>query len=675
MQIVLPATPTARTAGRRRAVGRGAALDGAIVLCLFTLSFWHYLQQVDAPTYHIDEPRWIYRARLLADLRDPLGPAWDDATYRNRLFGDERAILRHQPPLGYFVLGLGILAQGRDLGTHGFYTFSRDDEWNRLNNRVPPYATFLAARRTNALLGILTVVALYAVAKRLANRVAGVAAALVLLPHPIQTYLASTALSDQLFVLLIVLAALAALRLADRPTWPRALLLGALLGLGGATKLSPLLVSLPLAAFGSLLLLPGRAIGPLRFPLFGVTDPAGARRLGLRLLPVPLVAALTFLASYPYLWPDPIGHTRALFDFRVGAMATQRDMFPRAHIDGPLDALHTVADTLTHGGTTTAWLADTLDLDRRYSLDRRYGLSWQGHAWELTLGLLGGAILAITAIRRGIASPHALAALLLGAQLAAIVAGLRIDFWGYYHPFVVALALGIGIAAGTTWVALRRAVRSALAARAAPATAPSSGRATGGREPGVGADPDPRPPRRRRRKSRRGGSRTTRPARSGEHPRSLLSGAILAPFWPGPLPPCGAPIPRLGALGRIGSLADRAEKDLPVSPENARSVDRWGWAGLLRHRARLWKAAVDKPAVGRRGPSYTPAASCRGCKTRRCGRWPRRRGPRSTTVRSSGAGRGCRTRDTGRRWRDLTARKARRDRRSGRQRAAHAKGS
>lgn len=134
MQIALPATTTARTSGRRRAVGRGAALDGAIVLCLFTLSFWHYLQQVDTPSYHIDEPRWIYRARLLADLRDPLGPAWDDATYRSRQFGDERAILRHQPPLGYFVLGLGILAQGRDLGTHGFYTFSRDDEWNRLNN-------------------------------------------------------------------------------------------------------------------------------------------------------------------------------------------------------------------------------------------------------------------------------------------------------------------------------------------------------------------------------------------------------------------------------------------------------------------------------------------------------------------------------------------------------------
>jgi uncharacterized membrane protein len=60
--------------------------------------------------------------------------------------------------------------------------------------------------------------------------------------------LSSQAVADALVTLLLALALLAALRLAARPTWPRALLLGALLGLGAAAKLYPILLVVPLIA-------------------------------------------------------------------------------------------------------------------------------------------------------------------------------------------------------------------------------------------------------------------------------------------------------------------------------------------------------------------------------------------------------------------------------------------
>src|SRR5690606_18180709 len=133
--------------------------------------------------------------------------------------------------------------------------------------------------------------------------------------HPFSAYIGSLATSDALFGLLIALAGLAALRLAERPSWPRAIALGVLLGLGGATKLSPLLLAVPVALLGLLLLVLAKREGH-RSPL------------GWHLASVPITSMLTFVAVYPYLWPDPIGRTLNLFTFRVEEMAAQSSNWP-----------------------------------------------------------------------------------------------------------------------------------------------------------------------------------------------------------------------------------------------------------------------------------------------------------------------------------------------------------
>ena len=50
---------------------------------------------------------------------------------------------------------------------------------------------------------------------------------------------------------------------------------------------------------------------------------AASARLGLMLVAVPAIAVATFVASYPYLWPDPVGRTEKLFEFRVREMRSQ----------------------------------------------------------------------------------------------------------------------------------------------------------------------------------------------------------------------------------------------------------------------------------------------------------------------------------------------------------------
>ena len=203
-----------------------------------------------------------------------------------------------QPPLGSYLMGLGLTLQGRDLDTNGFYDFHFGQDWNWRHGNMPDEADLAAARRTNSVVGALIAVSVYLIARGLSNAVAGIAAAALLVPHPLSIYLSSLAGSDALVTLLVALAALVAMALANRPTWPRAILLGVLLGLGGSAKLSPLALAILLAAAGMVLVIHGwRGSG------------AGARhdgRLGWRLLVQPPLAAPRSLPRSPISGQIPL---------------------------------------------------------------------------------------------------------------------------------------------------------------------------------------------------------------------------------------------------------------------------------------------------------------------------------------------------------------------------------
>ena len=408
---------------------------------LFVLALIQCLGRDTTTPFHADEARWLSRAHFITELKDPFGPTWADYY-----------VTRGQPPLGSYLMGIGLLAQGRDTVTNAVWDFGYDDEWNSFNKAMPVAEDLLAGRRTNAVVAALVVVAVYLIGLRIAGPVGATFGALFLAFHPLHIHLGSQALSDQLLCLMLALAFLAAFWLGNRPTVGRAILLGTFLGLGGATKLSPLLLSVPLAGLGAAY-------------LFGRFREHGPRfwqyrdaRLGLLLLVQPLIAFAAFVAVSPFLWPDPIGRTYALFEFRRIEMVGQGTKWPSVAVASPTAAMSRIGLRLNEDSSTSSRVQEALgDL---------LAISFDPIGFDLLLVCAGGLLLALIVIRRGVFSPVGLLSVLLGGELALIVLGMGSDFYRYYLPIVFISAVLVTVFAEAAWKqAVRLLVRVRLPSR------------------------------------------------------------------------------------------------------------------------------------------------------------------------------------------------------------------
>ena len=417
-----------RTGRRFSAVSRlGRRLMAAVIpILLFLLSLTQCLNDEKITPFHPDEARWLNRAHFITDLKDPFGRMWSDYY-----------ITRGQPPLGSYLMGLGLLAQGRDVETNAVWDFGYDADWNSFNEAMPDPEDLLAGRRTNAVVGALVVVAVYAIGAQIAGRFGAFLGALFLSIHPLHIYLGSQALSDQLLSLTLALAFLAAFWFGKRPSLGRAVLLGILLGLGGATKLSPLLLSVPLAGLGAASLvvqlrLLGR--GFWRRP---------ESRIGMLLLIQPLVAFLSFVAVSPYLWTDPIRRTYYLFEFRRIEMVGQGTNWPSVAVASPTAAISRIGLRLNEGPSTTARLQELIG--------EVTSIGFMPIGFDLLMVCVGGLMFTIMVINKGIVSPHGLVGVLLGSELTLIVLGMGSDFYRYYLPIVFISAVLISVFGDALW--------------------------------------------------------------------------------------------------------------------------------------------------------------------------------------------------------------------------------
>ena len=424
--------------------------DALFAGLVFVFALWVNLHAIPTTEFHRDEARWIHRARFLEELGDPTGAYWR-----------ESELMLGQPPLGSYLMGLGLLLQGRDLQTNGYYNFHYSQAWNQRHGNMPTDLDLQAARRTDSVVGALIAASVYLIASALVNPVAGLAAVALLVPHPLSIYLSSLAGSDALVTLFVVWATLAAMALATRPTWPRALTLGVLLGLGGAAKLSPLGLAIPLAGAGLVLIVHDwRARS---------ASAAHDGALGWRLLPQPAIAAATFIALYPFLWPDPVRRTWALLQFRTDEMYNQGVIWQELKVDGPVDALSRIGHWLGEVDSVTGQGINVVA--------KLFGANWKPMGWDLVLAVIGALILTVLAIQRGLGSRWAMALLVLGGEFALIVLGMRADFSRYLLPVLVGTAVSGGLVVGTVWeLAWARLARRFPSPR--PATV----------EPGEGAD-------------------------------------------------------------------------------------------------------------------------------------------------------------------------------------------
>ena len=407
--------------------------DALLAALVFVVALAVNLHSVPTTQFHRDEARWVHRARFLEQATNPTGEYWR-----------ESEVVIGQPPLGSYLMGLGLVLQGRDLQTNGYYDFHYGQDWNARHGNLPDPLDLEAARRTNSVVGALIAMAIYLIGRGLLNPVAGIAGAALLIPHPLSIYLSSLAGSDAIVALLVAWSALAAMALAQRPTWGRAVLLGILLGLGGSAKLSPLGLIAPLAAAGLVLIWRG----------WRGTDAASQHdgALGWRLLALPPVAAATFIASYPFLWPDPIARTLDLLRFRSLEMQNQGNIWGELRVDGPVDAVTRIYNWLG--------VVDSVTGTAIGNVTQLAGVSFRPMWLDLLLAVTGGIILLGLAVRHGLGSRWALALLVLGGEVALVIVGMRADFARYLLPVLVANAVCGGLVFGMLWQLVARRLTS-----------------------------------------------------------------------------------------------------------------------------------------------------------------------------------------------------------------------
>jgi len=398
--------------------------DALLAAIVFAVALWVNLGAVPTTEFHRDEARWIHRARFLGELQHPTSAYWQ-----------ESELVIGQPPLGSYLTGLGLVAQGQNLETNGYYDFHHNLDWNKRHGNTPDEIDLAAARRTNSVVGALIAASVYLIARGLMNPVAGIAAAALLIPHPLSIYLSSLAGSDAIVSLMVAWAVLAAMLLAERPTWPFAILLGAFLGLGGAAKLTPMALAILLATAGLVLIVTG-------WRWRNASDRHDSD-LGWRLLVQPAIATAMFVLAYPYLWPDPIRRTMTLLRFRASEMENQGAIWTELRVDGPIDALTRIGH----------WLGevDSVTGNGIGAVTGLFGSTWKPMPLDLILAVMGGVILMVLAVQRGLGSRWAMAALLLGGQVLLIVVGMRADFARYLLPVLVANVVCGGLVFGFAW--------------------------------------------------------------------------------------------------------------------------------------------------------------------------------------------------------------------------------
>ncbi|HYH11334.1 MAG TPA: glycosyltransferase family 39 protein [Thermomicrobiales bacterium] len=430
------------------------AVPVLLALVLFTIAFAHYESDVDTTAFHPDESRWLNRAHYLEDLLDPFGTTWND-----------QYLTRGQPPMGSYVMGIGLLVQGSDLDTNRAWEYRRGGEWNVANGMYPTPEDLRTGRMTNVFIGSLAVVVTFLAIRLLSNNLGGVIGALILTFHPLQSWHNRLALADTTLTLTLAALVLALILLVRRPSWYRALAVGILIGLGGANKLTPMALAFVIAGVGAVLLTwtlyrnnRNRLQGE---PWYSVIP--GSQHLSWMLLSAPVIAGATFVAVYPYLWRNPIEHTLLLLDFRQNEMENQARLYPQFAVETTGEAIQKTWDSLAGRWSATEWIAAELGAD---------AVANSLAPLDLILAIIGTVSLITLAVQLPLKSGHLIVALILLVQVVTIILAMRTDFERYYLPIVLSIAIlagtGVGVLSQTISHAWR-ARRSAPAQQRSPA--------------------------------------------------------------------------------------------------------------------------------------------------------------------------------------------------------------
>ena len=410
-----------------------------------------------------DEADWIGTSRYFQTLfveRDFSAEAWPDHYWT-----------RTQPMVSRYLIGAWLWTRGYDLTTlDPTYDPSASLATNRRAGRGPSDDLIREARVPMRILAGLTVAVLYIVVRVVAGPIGGLVAALLAIGSPYLNEHLVRAMGEAPLMFLVLgalLLALISLRGATKGRLSRGWTLsaGVLLGLALGAKLTAVLVMLAVALWGAWAWLAARTKADDR----RLTTDDRARMLptslvarGRSVLPTGATwaltvlgtAILTFVASNPYLYRDPVGRTALLFQNRWQEMEEQARAVPQRAVPELQDRVAQV------------W--------ERSLFHETWGGSYLGWPLEAVLAIIGACWLVARAARRE-PGPEALLLLCTVCMFAGVSWGLGFRLQHYFVPTAVMTTLVAGVGAGWTADALWRTARqrSAVLRHRAPTSAPS----------------------------------------------------------------------------------------------------------------------------------------------------------------------------------------------------------
>ncbi len=402
-----------------------------------------------------DEAEWIGTTRyfqLYFVEHDVSASSWPDEYWT-----------RTQPMVVRYVIGSWLWWRGYDLkALDPTYDYTRNAALNRRVGLGPSDELLADGRTPTRALAVLAILTLYLVVRLLTGPLGGLTAATLATGSPyLQEHLVRAKAESTLMFLLLatLLVGVIGIRRADRTgrRWPGlgwGIATGIVLGLAFGAKLTAILAIVAVALWGVWACLnavwgsgprPGllsRHAGPQglsQSPTASAPAPSPASGGGRARAPwvwplaVLVMTGLVFLASNPFLWPNPIERTWLLFDNRREEMARQQ-------VNVPSRAVY--------------------DLDRRIELvwDRSvtndaFGPSRLNWPVEAVLALIGAGWLTFKAASR---RPTALTLVFLWAACIwiGVTVGLGFLLQHYFVPTAMTADLLGGLAVGWTVQAL-----------------------------------------------------------------------------------------------------------------------------------------------------------------------------------------------------------------------------
>jgi hypothetical protein len=441
-----------------------------LAVAIFVLAVAVLLQRATRVGYNTDEGQHIATARYfqLVFLEGTLaGPPWEE-TYWTLT----------QPSLPRYILGAAIWLSGNPMPRldldHRIEEVrgpDRERYWDpatyRNERRLaeerrierPQAGQLAAARIAMALLGAGAVLLLFLLGLALSGPVAGLVASLGLLAAPLALTLLPRAHAEAPLLFFTLLGLYLGVRAAKgnlsldpsnlpaQPPLPEGkgvhplpfregglggrlvllgLLAGGATGLGAASKLPAALGLVALGAF---------AVWSLATRAWS-SAPAAGRSWRWSALAA-AAGVVVFVAVNPFLWPDPVGRTRAMFEFRRQELVGQR----------ALNADDAVPEGLVERGTL---------LLRRTFITEAPLAARTGLPLDAVLAAVGAGVLGWRAVRTrrrpplrgpGLVGPEAFVLAWIATFLVGTAPNLGLDWERYYLPTVALGLILVGVGA------------------------------------------------------------------------------------------------------------------------------------------------------------------------------------------------------------------------------------